>query len=875
LLTFFYRANPAIRFKVLGFVCFFSGHKRSFLRSLFSSRKKIQTKPKTLSATIWAKKLPTTNNFFLRKTLLINQDFILPLYQIITIFFKMKKIILLLSFLPIFVAQSQVTTSKFQKGTFEPGTYISQIKGQNIKLVLNPDKTYDMSFFFGEYLVKNDTLKFKNFATNSQKFVIKPNPKAAYSSTLKLKLNYDLSYYYTEIYIGTQTDENRKVSYKPLKDFFNPANEDLTQQTIDVEKSKFIYIVDSKYNNTTIFKFRIPEDINEAELEYNPYTNSETELYGYIDSSNQFTISDGKTPILFNFEKEDKSKFKIKTDYEPIDVKTDKNWLKENGFYEEAIDAVAAASDSYKPPYVFKHKISSSLSNALSEIKKTPTKFLIVVYDPKNKNGKTEFQDFVKTSEEAITSYMYSEYNATYDNFNFYLSTDKSLLSKNNINSDQEILVLNSDGEMIYHTKGSIDEKKELFSIYNSIYKELKIANDKLILDKILNAKNASVKEIKTVLRKTLSSETVYAAAIAPPVMAVDEVKFTPPVVKEDVIIDSKIDQKNQEIVEEAIDSVPMVVEEAYDNYYDIIKDKENLYQLKATKQAVLDKWKKVLDNLKNSKTHDKEFVQIIKAELSNAGFSQKMFPRTDYNSTNLDFEMLDYVFSNYQLLAEPPTEKVDEAIKEDSTVTTEYDSYYEQDIKTVLNSYFSYSNFKENPQIEKVLKYYKKYLQISGFDATAVQNYLSALKLNIDFGNNKQEYLETYENYFNSIVKENSSIIENLDAAFSQKSQYDYADWTSYKYSFANLANDVSWYLVENSNEPIYLKKALKWSETSLIVEKNNHYYLDTLAQLYYKNGDKQKAIATEQKAIDANKEGDNLEEYKMVLEKMKNGTY
>jgi hypothetical protein len=374
-----------------------------------------------------------------------------------------------------------------------------------------------------------------------------------------------------------------------------------------------------------------------------------------------------------------------------------------------------------------------------------------------------------------------------------------------------------------------------------------------------MNSKNASVNEIKAVLRKIISSESTFTADVLP---VADAVQFPPPATN----------IKVEEIKEVAADSTATVVEAAYDNYYDIIKDKENLYKLKATKEAVYTKWKKVLDNLKN----DKEFVQILKAELSNTGFSSKLFVKDNYNSTNLDFEMLDYVFANYNLFSNPPIEAVAKSVNVEATTTAYEPYYYEQDIDTALNTYFSTSNFPENPQFDKVLKYYKKYLEVSDYNATGVQNYLSAVKLNIDFGNNQKEYLETFENYFNSIVKSNTSIIENLDAAFSNDNQTNYSDWTGYKNNFANLANDVSWYLVEKSNDSNYIKKAIHWSEISLIIEKNNHYYLDTLAQLYYKNGDKEKAIVTEQKAIEfSEKIGQVNEDYKIVLQKMKDGTY
>lgn len=785
----------------------------------------------------------------------------------------MKKAILFLLFFQILLVNSQVTSSQSQlkKSNFEPGVYTSNAKGQNIKLTINHDKTYDMSFFFGKYDVKNDTIYFNNFSS-SQKFIVKPIKDAPFSSTIKLKLNYDLSYYYsTQVYIGTQSDDNRAVTFKPVKDYFSEDNSDVTQQNIIVEKSKYLYLVDAKYDQTTVFKFQIPDNVHEAELEYNLYTNSETKLSGYIDSkTNEFVISDGKTPILFDFIKEDSGTPKIKNDILAIEVKDEKNWLKANGF--ENDQATEESVEAYKPPYVFTHKRTTSLSNSLSEIKKTPTKFLVVVYDSKNKNNKTEYDAFIKESEEAISSYMYSEYVASYDNFNFYLASDKdkTLLIKNKINSNQELLVLNSKGELVYHTGGTITDKKELFSTYNSIFKEVSAANDKLEFDSLMNAKNTSVKELKTAFRKTLNTETSY-AVMPPP--AVEVVKFDPP-----VVMDSQKTDEIKEVVEEVVDSAATAVEAAYDYNYDIIKDKENLYELKSTKEVLLAKWKKVFDDYKIRKTYDKEFVQLIKAELSRTGFSQRMFSTQHIDTSDMDFEMLDYVFANYKSLSEPPVEPyAGETLATDAVVeeATYEPYYYEQDIDSALNTFFTNSNYGQNIQIQKVLNYYKKYLEISGFSTSAVENYMNALKLNKNSGTNEKEYLETFENYFNSIVKPNTSVIENLDTAFSKKPQNDYLDWSTYKISFANLANDVCWHLVENSKDTSFLQKAIKWSETSLLLEKNNHYYLDTLAQIYYKNGLKQKAIETEQKAIDATQDGSDTGEYKIVLEKMKNGTY
>ncbi|MNL88933.1 hypothetical protein D3C87_2189610 [compost metagenome] len=61
-------------------------------------------------------------------------------------------------------------------------------------------------------------------------------------------------------------------------------------------------------------------------------------------------------------------------------------------------------------------------------------------------------------------------------------------------------------------------------------------------------------------------------------------------------------------------------------------------------------------------------------------------------------------------------------------------------------------------------------------------------------------------------------------------------------------------------------------------MISKNNPYYLDTLAQLYYKDGQKDKAIATQTLAVkylNDTVEEEIASEIKEVLAKMQNGTY
>jgi len=125
--------------------------------------------------------------------------------------------------------------------------------------------------------------------------------------------------------------------------------------------------------------------------------------------------------------------------------------------------------------------------------------------------------------------------------------------------------------------------------------------------------------------------------------------------------------------------------------------------------------------------------------------------------------------------------------------------------------------------------------------------------------------------------MAKNPSLIETLDEMYMAQKE-NYADWEDFKGDFSRLANNVAWNVVETkNNDAATIQKAINWSETSLKVDKKNYYFLDTLGQLYYKNHERDKAILTEQMAIDnieiTNKE--KIQEYTEVLEKMKNGTY
>ena len=95
--------------------------------------------------------------------------------------------------------------------------------------------------------------------------------------------------------------------------------------------------------------------------------------------------------------------------------------------------------------------------------------------------------------------------------------------------------------------------------------------------------------------------------------------------------------------------------------------------------------------------------------------------------------------------------------------------------------------------------------------------------------------------------------------------------DWGVFKNQINALFNEQAWNIFELKKTEDF-ERAIKWSELSNIVEKNNAYSLDTLGQLYYAVGRKQEAIAIQTKAVTVAKElGINSEEFEEALKNMK----
>lgn len=97
------------------------------------------------------------------------------------------------------------------------------------------------------------------------------------------------------------------------------------------------------------------------------------------------------------------------------------------------------------------------------------------------------------------------------------------------------------------------------------------------------------------------------------------------------------------------------------------------------------------------------------------------------------------------------------------------------------------------------------------------------------------------------------------------------YNNVKKYYWSDADKLNDIAWTVFEQSDNEKNLEMALVWAERAQELAPNNHYILDTYANLQFVNGQAEEALQTQKKAIKlAEKEGADTESYQALITKI-----
>ncbi|RZJ50841.1 MAG: hypothetical protein EOO44_15620 [Flavobacterium sp.] len=731
-----------------------------------------------------------------------------------------------------------ISASFSQTKVIEKGTYLSTNKGQKIKLNLLDDDKYELVFYTGDYKVKGDSLVFSQNkkADDSFNLTFKSDKKA---KNIKVKFS-DPSYY--PFYIGTQNGSG-EVQYQRISDIKSKVDPDYKNIDIDfeIEKADYLYLVYEGYETESkIYKYALPKDVSEITIKYEFDVMGDLKISGFYDKkTNELKISgpEGKDPIVFLNEKNTPAVVEKPT-IAVIEKQSIAKWTYPgkdtySEDYGVAVDSASTVVEAYTEPRVnFKLKIENNLKDAITATKNAKTKFLVVYSDSKNASAKADFDAFVKEQEVQVGYNMYDVYQPQYDVFNYYLATadDKKWLKANKLNDNPSVIILNGDGDVLTSLKTTLNDQKAKFNYYDDFCKKIQRNNAFQVFNKVIKNKKATDADLV---------KAFHTAAI---------------------------------------------VELPYDyeaDYAEVVPVGENpnpadfkLNKVVLDKKEVLQTWKKVIEGHQKDTKPNMLLVETTLKEIKNEGFYKQFF-KEDRILNDTDFLSIDYLIKHYDAI-EKEAAKADTIGNPPMKIANLISSALQN------NSYISQEGVEGSANQNKIIAIYKKLIANGKGGFECYRNYFAYLGQGSQDSIDDIEYLKEFSTYFNTYLSpEKGNAIEKLDEMFATleaNSQYNYDGWNSFKTYHSDLCNNAAWNVVLKPANSGFLKSAIIWSEYSLMITKNNPYYLDTLAQLYYKDGQKEKAIETQKKALQYSStvyEEETLNDMKTVLEKMQNGTY
>ncbi|MDQ8011402.1 MAG: hypothetical protein REI96_03050 [Flavobacterium nitrogenifigens] len=743
-----------------------------------------------------------------------------------------------------------ISISFAQTNGIEKGTYLSTNKGGKIKLNLLDNNKYELVFYSGGYEIKGDSLVFlKNQNTVNNRFDLS---FAKDKKAKKIKIKFLNPSYYS-FYIGTQKG-TETVQYQRLSDIKAKVDPDYIKTDLDfeIDKVDFLYLVYEEYGGKSdVNKYALPKDASEITINYDFAVLNDLNLAGSFDkNTKELKISDqtGKDPLVFVNEK---TPLPEKTpSIIPLETQNITNWTYpgKDPYYGDsygaaaavdsavvAVDSVAVVdaaavdypySTSAYSGYAFKLKIENSLDKAIKATKETPKKFLVIYADNKSNTAKETFDAFVKDQETQTGYNMYDKYDPLYDVYNYYLAgnDDKKWLKNNKITNEPSIVILNGKGDVLAIAKSDLTSKQYQFSYYGDFYRKLLRADAFLSIDKTLKNKKASDADLIQAFNKAALLEISYDYDSA--YTSEDPIEF--------VISKTTLDNKE-----------------------------------------VAQTWKKLIEAHQKDKNANMFLVETIVKEIKNQGFTKQLF-NEDRILNDTDFLAIDYLLKHSDEIESKRTtfNGTDSSIHNLENVISEISNALQQ------NLYASQDGLTGEMNKEKINSVYKKIIASGKGNFDAYRNYFYYLSQLEEKDGSNITYLKEFNMYFDNTLA-GSSPIEKLDAIFGgldSSSSYSYDGWSSFKLYHSDICNNAAWTVVLKPQNSNFIKEAIKWSEYSLVISKNNPYYLDTLAQLYYKDGQTQKAIETQVlavKYITSDVDEETANQMKEVLTKMSNGTY
>lgn len=734
-----------------------------------------------------------------------------------------------------------IFSSFSQTKSIEKGTYIN--KSQKIKLNLLEENKCELVYYYNNYEIKynydceikGDSLLFTKKVESENEFDLAfTNDKKAQ----KIKIKFFEPYY--SFYIGTQKS-NDPVQYQKISDIRAKIDPDFIQETLEFEldKADYLYLAcDYENGESALSKFALPKDVSEVTIKYQWDVLDDLNIAGFFDQkTNELRIFDQKEKIAVVLFKEKDTAQATVSKVVPTDIQTISNWTYP-GKDAVIINDLDAADEPepvepvepVDPTFGFKFKIENNLKNAISS---TKNKLLVIYVDSKNPSAKADFDAFIKDQEVRVGYYAMS--NPKYDIFNYYLTSaeDKKWLQTNKITDNPYIIVLNKNGDILATSKSKLAEKEAQFYCYDKFHEKAQRVNAFLAFDKVIKNKKATDIDLIMAFNKVTVlniSDDYYA----------------------------KTSTKNPEDFK--------------------------LVEVRLDKKTVSQTWKKIIEAHQKDTKPNMYLVETIQKEIKNLGFSKQFF-NEDKVWTDIDFLSIEYLIKHIDAIE---TQSVIFNKEEEThligNLISEITSALQQ------NTNIKADGVSGEVTKNKTISVFKKLIAARKGNFECYVDYFAYLGEVEDKDGSNTSYLNEVNNYFNAnLATDKGSAIDLLNemyVALDPDSDYffngynKFKGWDAFKEYHANLCNSAAWLVVLKPVNTAFLKSAIAWSEYSLVVIKKKPHYLDTLAQLYYKDGQIEKAIKTQTLAVkylnaEAEVDEETAAEIQETLVKMKKGTY
>ncbi|MFH7016663.1 hypothetical protein [Flavobacterium sp. FlaQc-47] len=719
-----------------------------------------------------------------------------------------------------------------QQETLKSKSYYSlNDSGRRMKFNLLDNSKFELITLYGDYEVKGDSLLFKNSNVDVPFFEVKYLKKTSIASD-KIKLSFQNDHGFYGLYLGTQ-DGTDPIQYQKISTIIEYNSHGDANESFDIKRTQYLYLISEGFDfePRKIFKYEIPDTITELKINVNYAPSGIKEFSCFYDKSKNQLLISSTSDVVTIFHPNEAVADSNNSIIQPLEKKEVLSWTYPGKETDDYGDVASPQEISDLPDTDFKLKIEKTLDDAIKQTKTDGNKFLAVYSDPKNAEAQAEFDNLIEKQQRYI-GYISSTYEPQYDLYNFYLTSkdDENWLKKNKMTDSPVLMVLDKKGIILAWAKSNLSpDKIDKFMYYDSFNGKLKRTYLKNNFAQALNNKDSKDAELVQAFYNVSALASLG-----------DDYEYS----------------------------------EEYGNKDDFKFVKFDLDQKKARQV-----WKKLIETHQNDISPDIVLVQAILQEIKNAGYTKQVYSERKILDET-DFKSIDYLIKHYIAIDAKRTECNDQenASIQIGNLSTEISNV----LQNSTSSYEAENGRYKKSNEKNIKETYGKILLIDQVNFEFYRNYFLYLADNAEKTNDNAVYIQEFEKYFDKYLVNKENLIQNLDKlydnAFDSTTLY-YYDWKGFKEYYANLCNEISWAVtVLNSKDLIYIKKAINWSECSLVLNKNNPFYLDTLAQLYYKDDQKQKAIETQTLAVKyltAEVEEETAIEIKETLSKMQNGTY